>query len=220
MLYSPTGGADAIKLRWAISPPATSRRSNYVIRDGAGMRLVAAMAEPHPAVPGWHPTHGAAAASRISPFVEEVAENDAQYFRRRAGEERRAADEAAGPEARAAHADMAERYARLSEQWISSPSFARPQSTRSASLAALLRRRFGLPDRMPGPERFSPVDAAARPLAGPSGQAAQVEIPRKLIGQSHRSSVAERKRRLDVLLDEALLGSFPASDPVSIAHVR
>lgn len=75
-------------------------------------------------------------------------------------------------------------------------------------------------DETIGPKPLSPVDAAARPLTGPGGQAIQAEIPRKLIGQSHRSSVAERKRRLDDLLDEALLETFPASDPVSIVHVR
>lgn len=171
MLYSPTGGADVIKLRWAISPPATSHRPNYVIRDGTGMRLVAAMAEPHLAGRERHYSYGLGPAGRMSPYAEDVAETDAQYFRRRAGEERRAADEAAGPEARAAHGELAERYARLSERRIPRSRFARPRSTRSASFA-------------------------------------------------HRPSAAERKRHFDERLDEALLETFPASDPVSIVHVR
>ena len=71
MLYSPTGGADATKLRWAVSPPATSRRSNYVIRDGAGMRLVAAMADvtastPTPSSRSLPPAKGSSSSCRRS----------------------------------------------------------------------------------------------------------------------------------------------------------
>lgn len=42
-------------------------------------------------------------------------ESDLQYYRRRAGEERRAAASATCPEARACHRAMAEQYARLAE---------------------------------------------------------------------------------------------------------
>ena len=42
-------------------------------------------------------------------------ESDLQYYKRRAGEEWRAAASAACPEARACHRTMAEHYARLAE---------------------------------------------------------------------------------------------------------
>jgi hypothetical protein len=34
------------------------------------------------------------------------------------------------------------------------------------------------------------------------------------------ASAAERKRRQEALLDEALLETFPASDPVSVADIE
>jgi len=48
----------------------------------------------------------------------------------------------------------------------------------------------------------------------------EAETPMRPSGQSRRLPDAEDKRRLDDLLDEALLETFPASDPVSIVHVR
>ena len=120
------------------------RRPELRVREGASMRLAAAMAEPGGAL--LQDVRGG-----MSPFAVQPAENDAQYFRRRSAEESQAAAEAVGPEARAAHLDLATRYARLSQR--------------------------GLP-------------------------------------------AAERKRRLDDRLDEALIGTFPASDPMSIVHVR
>jgi hypothetical protein len=42
----------------------------------------------------------------------------------------------------------------------------------------------------------------------------------RLSGQSDRRPDVGHKRRLDDLLDQALLETFPASDPVSIIHVR
>jgi hypothetical protein len=186
VLNSPTGGADAIKLRWAMSPPPGYRRPNFLVRDGAGMRLVAAMAEPWRAEAGRRLVQPAGAESRISPFTEEPTESDAQYFRRRSMEEEQAAAEAAGPEARAAHLDLARRYARLSARktWPHRVGFARREH-----LSGLLIRRFVLPD-------------------GRGAEGAIVQEP-----------VAERKRRLDGRLDEALLETFPASDPVSFVHI-
>jgi len=81
-------------------------------RDGASMRMVAAMAEPFlPA--GRSLFEGEGVLVRRTPFVGEAAESDAQYYRRRAGEERRAAGEAAVLEARVAHQAIADRYALL-----------------------------------------------------------------------------------------------------------
>jgi hypothetical protein len=56
-------------------------------------------------------------------------------------------------------------------------------------LSGLLSRRFGLPER-----------AAVRDAIEPE-------------------PIAERKRRLDDRLDEALLETFPASDPISFVHI-
>lgn len=173
-------------LHYALSPP---RRSAL---EGATSRLIAALAEPRLAGPGQ-----VVAASRLSPFTGAFAEDDAQYFRRRSAQERRAADQAEGPEARAAHDELAVRYARLSEQSVPPSMIARSQFPSAANFAALLRRRFGL------------SDVAVRP-----------ENPRRLIGQSDDPSTFDRKRRLDERLDRALLETFPASDPVSFAHIR
>lgn len=153
MLYSPPIGAGSAGLFMA---------PGLHLGDGAAMRLMAAMAEPRPGGPGRNPRPGVVAATRMSPFTAEIAESDARYFRRRAEEEGRAAGAAAGPEAQAAHAELAEHYACRSE-------------------------------------RQTPPSPVTRPGSG--------------------RSVAERKR-LDDLLDEALLETFPASDSVSIVHVR
>ena len=173
-------------LHYALSPP---RRSAL---EGATSRLIAALAEPRLAGPG-----KVVAASRMSPFTGEVAEDDAQYFRRRSAQERRAADQAAGPEARAAHDELAARYARLSERPGPRPKIARSQFAGAANLAALLSRRFGRSDG-----------------------AVRSENPRKRIGQSDDPTAFDRKRHLDERLDQALLETFPASDPVSFAHIR
>ena len=159
-------------------------RPRFSVRDGASMRLVAAMAEHCPHRRGAQPF--SVGRARLDPFAEEPAEGDAQYFRRRSTEEDQAAAEANSPEARAAHLDLARRYARLSRR-TTGPH--RVGAARREHLFGLLSRRFVLPERT--------GDNATGPEPG-----------------------AERKQRLDELLDEALLGSFPASDPVSIAHVR
>lgn len=163
-------------LHYALSP---LRRSAL---EGATPRLVAALAEPRLAGPG-----KVVVASRMSPFTGEVAEDDTQYFLRRSAEEHRAADEAAGPEARSAHEELAHRYSRLSKLPPSRP----------VSPAVLLGRRFG-------------------PAAG----AVRSQSARKLVDEPDRTSAVERKRCLDERLDEALLETFPASDPVSFVHVR
>ncbi|MDT9601051.1 hypothetical protein [Sphingosinicella rhizophila] len=123
------------------------RRPSDVVRDGASMRLAAAMAAPH--------------------SIDWAAESDARYFRRRAREERNAADKAAGVEAREAHQELARLYAGLSEA---------------------------------GTDRWKrPVEARAR---------------------AARRGPARSRKRQDALLDEALMGTFPASDPVSVAFIR
>jgi hypothetical protein len=117
------------------------------VPEVASMRLAAAMAGPHS--PDW------------------AAESDAQYFRRRAREERNAAGEAAGAEAREAHRELASLYAGLSEA---------------------------------GTYRWKrPVESRAH--------AAQ-------------RAPAPSSKQQDALLDEALMGTFPASDPVSVAFIR
>lgn len=135
--------------------PGTGRTSGsrdrdfgrFFVGEGAALRLAAAMAEP-----------------RLSDWT---AESDARYFRRRAREERSAADKAAGVEAREAHQELASLYAGLAEA---------------------------------GTDRWKrPVEARAH---------------------AARRAPARRRRRQDALLDEALRGSFPASDPVSVAFIR
>jgi hypothetical protein len=98
--------------------PKTWRRVavDRPIRDnglqGASMRLMAAMAKPG-SPDGRHAMFGdAGATGRLTPFAGEAVESDVQYFRRRWAQERRASNEAAGPEARAAHRELAARYAR------------------------------------------------------------------------------------------------------------
>lgn len=121
--------------------------THLFVANAASMRLAPAIAGPRS--PDW------------------AAESDARYFRRRAREERGAADKAAGVEARDAHEELAHLYAGLSE---------------------------AATDRRAPPVR-------ARALA-----ALQAPSPRRM--------------RQDALLDEALMGTFPASDPVSVAFIR
>ena len=123
-----------------------SRPTSLPVRDGASMRLVAAMAGPRLAGSGGHLPEGAEALARLTPFAGEAAESDARYFRRRAAQERRAADAASVPQARAAHRELAVRYAHLSRQTMPSRSFA-PRHRASAArmrLADVLSQRFGL----------------------------------------------------------------------------
>ena len=159
-------------------------RADLPGRDGASMRLLAAMAEPRRRGSEMYVSQSARLV--MSPYTVETAENDARYFQRRSAEEDQAAADAAGPEARSAHLDLAKRYARLSARttWPDSTGFARREH-----LSGLLSRRFALAER-----------AAA-------GDATETQ------------PVAERKRRLDDRLDEALLETYPASDPVSFAHI-
>ena len=132
---------------WRTSVSRDPGFTRLFVPDAVSMRLAAAMAGPRS--PDWS------------------AETDAQYFRRRAREERAQADKAAGVEAREAHEELARLYAGLSE--------------------AATDRRSGR--------------VKARALAA-------------------RRAPAPRRIRQDALLDEALMGTFPASDPVSVAFIR
>lgn len=90
---------------------AVYRRPEPRVREGAAMRLAAAMAEPGRALLQ-------DVRADLSPFAAMPVEKDAQYFRRRSAEESQAAAEAVGPEARAVHLDLARRYARLSQRGL------------------------------------------------------------------------------------------------------
>jgi hypothetical protein len=82
----------------------------------------------------------------LIPFAGASGQSGASYFRRRAAEARRAADMAAGPQARAAHREMAARYARLSGRTMLHGRLV-PRHSASAErlrLGNLLRERFGL----------------------------------------------------------------------------
>jgi len=124
-------------------PQASFHRQALITPDGASTRMVAAMAESLLSTkrPLWE---GVGAADRLTPFGGGVVENDAQYYRRRSKEECRAAREAAGPETRVAHQELADRYARLSRRMMRQrggpPSY--PQSAARARIARMLRQRF------------------------------------------------------------------------------
>jgi hypothetical protein len=134
------------------------RPPSHIRRDGASMRMVAAMAEPF--LPGGRSLfEDGGAIGRLTPFADEARESDAQYFLRRSDEERRATGEAMGPEARAAHRDLADRYARLSRR-ATRPDDARFQgnSGAHARIAEQLGERFG---RSSGrPRRLWAADAS------------------------------------------------------------
>ena len=116
------------------------RRLAFITPDGASTRRVAAMAESTKR-PLWE---GVGAADRLTPFTGGVVENDAQYYRRRSKEEYRAAGEAAGPKTRAAHRELADRYARLSRRMMRQRGGPQsyPQSAARARIAHMLRQRF------------------------------------------------------------------------------
>ncbi len=150
-------------------PPSLYREMAYrppshIGRDGASLRMVAAMAEPFlPAARSLF--EGEEAAARwLTPFAGEALESDAQYYRRRSKEEGRAAGEAAVPEARAAHQELADRYARLARRAMRSrggvPSH--HQAAGRSRVAAVLRRRFGL---SAGGRARLRVQEASRPIS-------------------------------------------------------
>jgi hypothetical protein len=51
-------------------------------------------------------------------------------------------------------------------------------------------------------------------------RAMRLERPRQRRANAFRSAAAGRAKRQDALLDEALKGTFPASDPVSVAFIH
>lgn len=124
-----------------------------VTRDGASMRMVAAMADPF----------RAAARSLfddedleipLTPFAGSGRESDARYYRRRSKEELRAAGEAEATEARRAHEELADRYDRLSQSAIRrGDSGLESRSVARARVADMLRQRFGR--SMGGPGRLA-----------------------------------------------------------------
>jgi hypothetical protein len=88
------------------------RPPSHIRRDGASMRMVAAMAEPF--LPGGRSLfEDGGAIGRLTPFADEARESDAQYFLRRSDEERRAAGEHIRTEARAARPALADPHPRL-----------------------------------------------------------------------------------------------------------
>lgn len=91
--------------------------------------------------------------------------------------------------------------------------------SRSESDAAYFRRRS------------EEESDAVRKAAGPQARKAHAELARRYARLSAIPSAfrgrrsadekrSERKRRQSELLDEALMATFPASDPVSVAFVR
>jgi len=87
------------------------RSPNFLVRDGQSFRMIAAMADPE--LP----------ASRRD-TAREAKESDAQYFLRRAEEERQAAEKAASSEARSPHLELAARYSRRARRAVRPPSVA------------------------------------------------------------------------------------------------
>jgi hypothetical protein len=81
---------------------------------------------------------------RLTPFAQELVEDDARYYRRRSAEECRAAGEAASAQARAAHRKIASHYARMSRAMRDRAPAFHPRSNQRARLEDVLRRRFGL----------------------------------------------------------------------------
>jgi len=131
-------------------PPSLYSQSGYrapshISRDGASMRMVAAMVERLLPASGRSFCEDASAADRLTPFAGEGAENDAQYYQRRSKEECRAAGESAVPEARAAHQELADHYARLARRAVRRSRGARfhHQSAARSRVAGVLRQRFG-----------------------------------------------------------------------------
>jgi hypothetical protein len=132
--------------------------------------MAAAMAGPRAASDARHLFGDDDAADRLTPFTGQAVESDVDYFRRRSEEERRASNEAAHPEARLAHRELAARYARLSPRtaW---PHGLAPQYHPFAARAwfmAVLRRRFGRPSRdgLPYPDRLEPLRGFQIPDGG------------------------------------------------------
>ena len=116
-------------VRPAFMAGAGSRRSSptgrHAVRDGAAMRLVAAMSAPSARDPAPRP-----------------AEGEREYFLRRSREARRAAFDAAGRAARGAHEEMAARYAILA---LAAQRHGSEERKQVASSAAV--RRHGLRGR-------------------------------------------------------------------------
>ena len=91
------------------------RLPRRIRRDGASLRMVAAMADPFTAA-ARSLFEGEFVETPLTPFAPEARESDALYHGRRSKEEIRAAGEAAVPEARAAHQELADLHARLSRR--------------------------------------------------------------------------------------------------------
>ena len=127
-MRSPTEPVADLKALTGVQHKEPSRlQGRHAVRDGAHWRLAAMIA-------GRSFAHEAPA-SRSNGFAGD-AERDAQYFRRRWGEARHAALEAAGPASRAAHEELAARYALLSQP-TGRPESALPGRAESADHARL-----------------------------------------------------------------------------------
>lgn len=131
------------------------RRPNFIPRDGASMRMVAAMAERFLPASDRSLFEEAGAARLLTPYVAEGGESDAQYFSRRSQEECRAAGQAVAAEARAAHRELAHRYVRLSRAMRDQGSACHPRTAARARVSDVLRRRFGLAPGDPARPRAS-----------------------------------------------------------------
>lgn len=145
-------------------PAAQTRRSGGVgayglaaptIRDGASVRLTAAMAEP--SSPGGS-----------SPFADLPFELDRQYYRRRSIEEAAAARAGGSQEARTAHLQLAAGYAQRA-RWatpaLGVASVRQPFAER-ARVARILLERFGLS----AGARAMPRDRSLSPALAPRSQ--------------------------------------------------
>lgn len=143
------------------------RSPSHIRHDSSSLRMVAALADPF--------TDAARSLFDdefleipLTPFAGEDRESDAQYYGRRSKEEGRAAGDVAVPEARRAHQELADLYARLARRALrrGAAALSRHRSAERARVAGLLRQRFGLsisgPGRLPARHAFQHMQREAR----------------------------------------------------------
>ena len=106
--YNLSGPAPELGVGWA------------VLRDSATMRMLAAMDGYRSPGRMTYMQEQAAAPRRLSAFTQPDRESDRTYFSRRAAQQRQAAERARSAEARQAHRELAELYARRSAEGVRS----------------------------------------------------------------------------------------------------